>query len=311
MSRGTRNTGRAAAALLLTLAAACGDGTADAYGNFEATEVVVSAEVGGRLLRLDVEAGRRVAAGEAVGRVDTVPLALRRDELVAQRGASATRTGEAEAQVAVLRAQLATAEEELARTRRLFGAEAATARQLNLAEGEVRVLRERIEAARVATGAAREEVGGVEARLAQLDDQVARSRIVSPAAGTVLATYAEAGELVQAGQPLFRVAPLDTLTLRAYVSGAQLARVRLGQAVRVRTDAPDGTLATHPGRVVRIAAEAEFTPTPIQTREERTDQVYAVEIRVPNPDGALRIGMPAEVVLPAAEGGRTASRARP
>jgi HlyD family secretion protein len=127
-------------------------------------------------------------------------------------------------------------------------------------------------------------------------------------AGVVLATYAERGELVQPGQPLYKVANLDTLTLRAYVSGAQLPAVRLGQPVGVVVDAGGDALRTLSGRVSWIASQAEFTPTPIQTREERTEQVYAVKVRVPNPDGALKIGMPGELVLDAtriANGGRT------
>jgi HlyD family secretion protein len=119
---------------------------------------------------------------------------------------------------------------------------------------------------------------------------------VSPLDGTVLTRYAESGEYVQAGQPLFKLASLDSLTLRAYVSGAQLADLRLGQRVKVGVDRAD-SIATLPGRITWIASAAEFTPTPIQSREERADQVYAVKVVVNNPDGALKIGMPGELVL--------------
>lgn len=290
------------ALLLPALAAACGGDEPDAYGNFEATEVVVSAEAGGRLLRFDAAEGATLAAGAVVGQVDTAPLALRRDELRAQRGAATTRTGEAEAQIGVLEAQLSTAREELARTQRLFRAEAATAQQLNAREGEVRVLQEQIDAARARTGTAREETGGVDARIAQVEDEIGRARVVNPSGGTVLATFAEAGEFVQRGQPLYKVADLGTLTLRAYVAGDQLAALRLGQRVEVRIDAGDGALRTLGGTVTWIASEAEFTPTPIQTREERTDQVYAVKVQVPNPQGVVKVGMPGELVVPAAPG---------
>jgi HlyD family secretion protein len=232
-----------------------------------------------------------------VGQVDTVMLAMQKAELASQQGVAATRTTEATAQIDVLRAQLATAQEEYARTARLYRAEAATAQQLNQAEGEVRVLRERIEAALAQSGAAREETGGAAARIATMEEQIRRSRVVNPISGTVLTTYAEQGELVQPGQPLYQIANLDTLTLRAFITGAQLAGVRLGQQVQVRIDRGD-ELATLPGRVTWIASEAEFTPTPIQTRDERVDQVYAVKVRVPNQGGALKIGMPGELVLP-------------
>lgn len=283
-----------ASALIVT---GCGDGEPDAYGHFEAREVVVSAEIGGTLLDFGAREGERLAAGEVVARIDTAGLTLQREEVVAQRRGSRTRTVEAEAQINVLRAQLPTAREEYARTLRLYQAEAATARQLNQAEGEVRVLEERIRAARAQAETVREDVGSLEARVGQIDERLERSRIRNPVDGTVLTTYVEAGEFVQPGMPLYRIADLETLTLRAYVSGGQLASVGIGERVEVRYDAGRDELGAVPGRVTWIASEAEFTPTPIQTREERTDQVYAVRISVPNPDGAIKIGMPGEVVF--------------
>lgn len=293
----------AAAGLAL---AACGRDEPDAYGNFEATEVVVSAEASGQLVRFDPREGSRVAAGAVVGQIDTTTLALQREELVSRAGAAETRTTEAGAQVGVLRAQLATAQSEYARTLRLFRDEAATAQQLDRARGEVRVLEERIAAAQATSGTAREEVGGARARIAQVEEQIRRSAVINPAAGTVLTTYAERGEVVQAGQPLYKVADLDVMVLRAYVSGGQLPRLRTGQRVRVLVDSGEGEeMRALQGEVAWIASEAEFTPTPVQTRDERADLVYAVEVRVPNRDGALKIGMPGELDLPDGEG-RTA-----
>jgi HlyD family secretion protein len=248
----------------------CGGNDVDAYGNFEATEVTVAAEVSGRLLSLSVEVGDRVAAGAAVGSIDTVPLLLERQALIARRAAGVSRAREARATIAALDVQRVIADRELARTERLLQARAATAQQGDRAEREARVTR--------------------------LDDRLARSRIASPQDGTILARYVEPGEFMQSGQPLFKLAALDSLTFRAYVSHAQLTRLRLGQSVRVGVDRAD-SIATLPGRVTWIASAAEFTPTPIQTREERADQVYAVKIMVANPDGALRIGMPGELVL--------------
>lgn len=291
------------AALLL---AGCRKDRPDAYGNFEAAETVVSAEGSGRLVRFEAREGEPLPAGAVVALIDTVALSLRGQELASQHAASESRTLEAQAQTGVLIAQLATAREEHARTLRLYRAEAATAQQLNLAEGEVRVLEERIATARVQAQSAAQEVGGVAARTAQLQDQIRRSRVVNPAAGTVLTTYASAGEFVQPGQPLYKIADLRSLTLRAYVSGAQLAAVRIGQRVTVQVDAGEDERASFPGTVAWIAAEAEFTPTPIQTREERTEQVYAVEVRVPNPQGVLKIGMPGELVLPHGDARRAA-----
>jgi HlyD family secretion protein len=139
-------------------------------------------------------------------------------------------------------------------------------------------------------------VAAVDAQIASLDDRLARSRIRSPLTGTVLTRYVEPGEFVQPGQPLFKLASLDSLTFRAYVAQAQLTALRLGQEVRVGVDRAD-SIVTLPGRITWIASSAEFTPTPIQTREERADQVYAVKVAVANPEGRLRIGMPGELVL--------------
>jgi len=160
------------------------------------------------------------------------------------------------------------------------------------------VLEAQIRAAQLAAGTAARDVPNVDARLASLEDKLSRSRVRSPLAGTVLTRYVEAGEFVQAGQPLYKVADLSALTFRGYVSGAQLARVRVGQPVLVAIDVGADARRALPGTVTWVASEAEFTPTPVQTRDERTELVYAVKIRVPNRNGALKIGMPADVRFP-------------
>jgi HlyD family secretion protein len=276
--------------------AACRSDEPDAYGNFEATEVTVAAELGGRLLAFRLDEGDRVVQDSVVGVVDTVPLVLERQTLVARRDAAQARTREAASNIAALQVQQAIADRELARTERLRQQAAATAQQSDRAERDARVAREQLAGARAARAGALQEVAALEAQVASLDDRLARSRIRSPLTGTVLASYVEPGEFVQAGQPLFKLASLDSLTFRAYVAQAQLSRLRLGQDVRVGVDRGD-SIATLPGRITWIASSAEFTPTPIQTREERADQVYAVKIAVANPGGRLRIGMPGELVL--------------
>jgi len=276
--------------------AACGSDEPDAYGNFEATEVTVAAEVGGRLLAFRLEEGERVPRDSVLGVIDTVPLLLEREAVVARRAAARARTREAAANIAALEVQRTIADRELARTERLLKQAAATAQQGDRAERDARVAREQLDGARAARGSALQEVAALDAQVAALDDRLARSRIRSPLTGTVLARYVEPGEFVQAGQPLFKLASLDSLTFRAYVAQAQLTRLRLGQEVRVGVDRAD-SMVTLPGRITWIASAAEFTPTPIQTREERADQVYAVKIAVANAEGVLRIGMPGELVL--------------
>ena len=143
------------------------------------------------------------------------------------------------------------------------------------------------------------DVASAEARVAQIRDRLARSAVTNPQNGTVLTIYARAGEVVQSGHPLYKVADLDTMVLRAYVTGGQLSSVRLGQPVQVHVDQGGGALRSMPGTVTWISPSAEFTPTPVQTRDERADLVYAVKIRVANPEGVLRIGMPGDVTLAA------------
>lgn len=279
------------------LALGCGGDKPDAYGNFEAEEVTVSAEVNGRLLRFDVLEGQTVEAGASAGLIDTVPTMLQLRELEARHATSRSSTGQARTEVAALTKELETARRDLGRVERLYADSAATERQLDDARTRVAVLEDRIQGARRATEGTEGQGAVVEAQIAQLYDRLARSRIVNPTTGIVLDTYARAGEFVRPGQALYQVAALDTLTLRVYIDGGQLPTVGLGETADVHVDDGAGGIGTLSGTVRWISSEAEFTPTPIQTREERTDLVYAVELRVPNPDGHLKIGMPADVTF--------------
>ena len=279
---------------VLSVLSGCRKDKVDAYGNFEATEVTVAAEVGGRLLAFALEEGDRLTRDTVVGVVDTIPLVLERQSLVAQRMAATARTREADANIAALEVQQSIADRELARTERLLKQSAATAQQGDKAEHDARLAHEQLAGARAARGSAHQDVAALEAPVASIDEKLARIR--APLAGTVLARYVEPGEFVQPGQPLFKLASLDSLTFRAYVSNTQLTRLKLGQQVQVGVDRAD-SIATMPGRVTWIASAAEFTPTPIQTRDERADQVYAVKITVANADGRLRIGMPGELTI--------------
>ena len=288
---------RCIAVSVAILGAACaGDPEPDAYGNFEATEVVVSAQTTGQILSFTPEEGMQLERGAVVALIDTAQLALKREQLSAQRSATGARVIEVGEQLRVLEVQREVAQRQFERIRRLHAERAATASQLDQAEREFRSLGAQIAAMRAQRRSVGLDAATADARIAQVLDRIAKSSVANPEAGTVLATYVRAGEVVQAGRPLYRVAALDTLVLRAYVTAAQLTAVRLGQAVEVRVDGGGG-LQMRPGRVSWISASAEFTPTPIQTRDDRGDLVYAVKILVPNPDGALKIGMPGDVTL--------------
>jgi HlyD family secretion protein len=284
-------------ALLTAAAAACRDDEPDAFGNFEATEVVVSPQASGQLLWFTPSEGVPLPAGAIVGVVDTMQLALERQQVIAQREATGARMAEVNRQIGVLAVQRQIAERTYERTRRLFAEQAATAQQLDQAERDYRVLGAQIEAARAQQQSVAKEVAAGDARVDQIRDRIAKSRITNPQKGTVLTTYAKTGEVVQTGQPLYKIAQLDTLILRAYVTEAQLTSVRLGARVKVSVDRGKGDLMTIPGVVSWVSSKAEFTPTPVQTRDERADLVYAIKVNVPNPNGALKIGMPADVEL--------------
>ena len=273
----------------------------DAYGTFEGDEVVVSAETTGRLVTFTPVEGTQLARGAVVALIDTTQLSLERQQVVAQRQATGSRGNEVTQQIRVLEIQRSIARRNYDRIRRLFAEKASTAQQLDQAERDYRVLGAQIDALRAQQQSVAREVSSGEARVAQISERVDKSRIENPEMGTVLATFVHAGEVVQPGQPLYRIANLDTLTLRAYVSETQLHALRLGGQVQVRIDAGDGKTSAIPGTITWISAKAEFTPTPVQTKDERADLVYAVKVRVPNSRGILKIGMPADLTLANAE----------
>lgn len=281
--------------LLLFTAACRQKSQPDAYGNVEATEVVVSAEAGGKIEAFTVREGDKLAAGAVAGRIETTSLSLQKSEVSSQRAASGSRIDEVGQQIEALRVQREIARRAYERTRRLYEQHAATAPQLDQAERDYRVLGDQIDAARAQQQSIRGEMQASDARMAQVGDRIEKGTIHNPIDGTVLATYAEAGEVTQVGQPLYRIADLSSVEVRAYVVETQLAAVRIGQSARVSVDTGKGQRSVVNGTVTWVSSDAEFTPTPIQTREERAGLVYAVKIRVPNPNGILKIGMPADV----------------
>ena len=281
-----------AALLVLT---ACGHGEDfDATGTFEATEVTVSSEAAGRILRFEVEEGDRLQAGEPVGEIDTVQLVLQRKQLERQRASVRSGRPDIARQAAALREQIAKQETERKRVANLLRDGAATSKQLDDVDAQIRVLKGQLDALLSTLGnsaaAIDESSSMIDLQIAAIDDRLAKCRIVSPVTGTVLAKYAEAGELASVGRPLMKVADLDHIRLRAYVTSEQLAGIRLGQEVTVTADFGGGERYDYPGRIVWIASESEFTPKTIQSRSTRANLVYAVKIAVEN-DGRLKIGM--------------------
>ena len=283
------------------LAAACGrNGDFDATGTFEATEVVVSAEATGRILRFDAEEGDRLEAGRQVGAIDTVQLYLQKLQLERQRASVVSNRPDIAKQVVSLREQIAKQQTERRRVENLLRDGAATTKQLDDIDAQIKVLDGQLEAQlstlRNNAASIDENSSSIELQIARIEDQLAKCRIASPVAGTVLAKYSEAGELASVGRPLMKVADLDRIYLRAYFTSDQLAALKLEQEVTVTADFGGDSRIDYPGRIVWIASESEFTPKTIQTRDSRANLVYAVKIAVEN-DGRLKIGLYGEVEL--------------
>ncbi|NTU94054.1 MAG: HlyD family efflux transporter periplasmic adaptor subunit [Chlorobiaceae bacterium] len=284
------------ALLLLALPGGCGgDQRSDGYGNFEATEIVVSSETPGKLLKYDVEEGTRLRIGNITAVVDTTQLALDRRQLRAQLKALLEQKPSIDAEAEVYRQQRRNIQKDLDRYRRLVSEGAVPARQLEDVQDRAQVIDRQIRSVDSKSPAVTSQARAVVAQIDRIDDQISKSVVRSPAEGIVLAKYAEAGEVVSYGKPLYRIAETGTMYLRVYLSGTQISRVRLGQKVEVLVD------GTHPadtklqGTVTWISSKAEFTPKIIQTREDRVNLVYAVKVLVMNPDGLLKIGMPGEI----------------
>lgn len=266
----------------------------DATGTFEATEIIVSAESNGKLFRLDAEEGVRLKQGEEIGLTDTVQLYLKKLQLQANMKSVDNQRPDIRKQIAALQEQLATAQRERTRVENLLKANAANRKQLDDWESQIAVLESQLEAQRStlynSTASLNEQSSSVAIQMAQIEDQLQKCHIVAPINGTVLAKYAEPGELASVGKPLFKIADTEHIFLRAYITSTQLASVRIGMEAKVYADFGDDNLKTYAGIVSWIADEAEFTPKTILTDDERANQVYAVKIAVRN-DGIIKLGM--------------------
>ena len=289
-------------AALTLLVSSCGssDKEFDATGIFEATEVTVSAEATGRLMAFDVTEGSRVNADRQVGLIDTIQLQLKAEQVGVTRESFANQRPNVQAQVAATRQQLVKAQLERTRTAALLKDGAATRKQMDDADNAVRVLKSQLEAQvsmlNNSTRSLNSQMSGADIQRYQVLDQLKKCHITSPITGTILEKYAERGEFAVIGKPLFKVADVDQMYLRAYITSAQLAKVKVGQRVKVFSDYGTDTRKSYDGTVTWISSRAEFTPKTILTDDERADLVYAVKIAVKN-DGYIKIGMYGEVKL--------------
>lgn len=289
------------AAMAMALAA-CGNKDADynASGVFETTEVIVSARGTGEIVALNVEEGQTVEAGDTLGQLDMTQLELKRQQLNANRDATTSRRLDTDRQVASLRQQIANLQTERARFEALLKEGAATQKQVDDIGYQIATLQKQVAATgeqlTTANRSIDGQLAGLDAQICQVEDQMRQAVITSPIKGTVLSKYAEAGEFAVPGRALFKVADVSEMKLRAYVTADLLTSLRIGQNVRVYADQGTDGRKEYEGTVAWISDEAEFTPKTIQTRDERSNLVYAVKISVRN-DGLIKRGMYGDVKL--------------
>jgi len=270
----------------------------DATGTFEATEVVISSEAGGRIIALNIHEGDALVGGGEYGLVDTVQLSLKKAQLYAGIAAARSRMQDMETQTAPVREQISVLKKERERVMNLIAANVANTKQLDDINSNISIQGKQLAALEKtilqANEAIEAETASLNTQIAQIEDLISRSRIVSPLDGVVLAKYSQQGELTSMGKPLFKVADIDNMYLRAYITAGQLTDIRLGQQVKVFADSGEKGRKEYSGTVAWISDKAEFTPKTIQTRDERANLVYAVKIAFHN-DGYVKIGMYGDV----------------
>lgn len=302
-----------AAAVIVT---ACNRNTPkfDASGTFEVDEVIVSAEQNGKLLSFNVAEGQAISAQQVVGIIDAENLSLQKEQIQASIEALHDKTADVRPQVKLLQEQLDVQQSQLnnmlherTRIENLLKQDAATGKQLDDMNSQIEVLQRQMDVTRqqmnvqmtntsTQNRTVLSEKKPLEKRVAQLSDQINKAQIINPVGGTVITKYAEPGEVTSAGKALYKIANLDTLTLRAYITGTQLPQIKLNQTVKVMIDSSANAYREYPGIITWVSDKAEFTPKTIQTKEERANLVYAIKVRVKN-DGYLKIGMYGEVMF--------------
>lgn len=284
----------------------------DGSGTFESDEVIVSAEIPGKIIALNIGEGMAIAKDSIVGKIDAENINLQQQQVEASINALKEKTADVNPQIRLLQDQLAVQQTQLStllreqrRTENLVKADAATGKQLDDITAQVEVTKKQIAVTQQQINVQRSNVATqnrsilseadpLQKRVQQLEEQAGKANIINPVNGTVLTTYAEAGEVTAAGKPLYKIADLSFVYLRAYITGNQLPKVKLGQPLKVFTDDGKDGYKQYPGIITWISDKAEFTPKTIQTKEERANLVYAMKVKVKN-DGFLKIGMYGEI----------------
>jgi HlyD family secretion protein len=271
----------------------------DASGTFEATEIMVSSEASGKILQFGAQEGELLQSGNEIVLIDTLQLFLKKQQLLSSINALQSRRPEVNKQIAAVQQQIATAKTEKQRAENLVKANAANQKMLDDINAQIVVLEKQLAAQKstldISNRGISEDVATMEIQVAQLDDQLLKCRIASPINGTLLVKYAQVGELAMPGKALFKVADMESMILRAYITSDQLTQLKIGQTVKVFADFGEST-REYSGTISWVSGKAEFTPKTIQTKDERANLVYAVKIAVKN-DGYLKIGMYGQIKL--------------
>lgn len=289
-------------AQLTILLTACGnkDVDYDASGVFETTEVIVSAKGTGEIVSLNIEEGQKVTANQPLGELDMTQLLLKKQQLNAGKDATISRRLNIATQVAALRQQIANLQSEQARFKALLNDGAATQKQVDDIGYQIATLQQQLSATNEQVSTTNQSIDGksaeFDAQIGQIDDMMQQALITSPITGVILSKYAEAGEYAVPGRALFKVADMSDMKLRAYITADQLTGLIIGQKVKVYADQGADGRKVYEGTVSWISSEAEFTPKTIQTRDERSNLVYAIKITVKN-DGLIKRGMYGDVKL--------------
>lgn len=269
---------------------------ANAYGNFEATEIIVSSEANGKIIELNLENGQQLKKGETVAKIDTVMLHLKAKQLKALKNEISVNTQDVLSQINILKEQKDVMLIEKQRIEKLIADSAATPKQFDDIMGKIRVFDKQIDGVRVKNRTVLSKLEALNVQLEQVEYELSKCKVVNPISGVVLQKYVEPHELVMKGKAMYKIANLDKLELKAYIDGTQLPNIKIGQKVKVLIDKTEDENTELEGTISWISSNAEFTPKIIQTKEERVKLVYAIKVLVKN-DGSLKIGMPGEVVF--------------
>ncbi|NOZ34937.1 MAG: HlyD family efflux transporter periplasmic adaptor subunit [Chlorobi bacterium] len=276
----------------------CGENKhkADAYGNFEAKEIIISSEIPGKILKFSVKEGQVLNKNEKVCLIDTTDFYLKKKVFAAQKNSVASKFSGILAQVKVLEERKKVIEIEKNRINNLLKDSAATQKQADDINGKINILNKQTEQVKTLNKNIFDQLKVFDVQIENVNNQINKAKITNPIKGTVLTKYAEESEFTLPGKPLYKIADLSEITLRAYVSGEQISELKIGQKVNVFIDNTNNGMKKYEGVISHISNEAEFTPKIIQTKKERVNLVYAVKIRVKN-DGLIKIGMPGEVIF--------------